>query len=128
MGVCLVTFSAGTPSQGELDRMFFLDDADRALIARRRGDHTRLGFALQLTTVRYLGTFLPDPLEVPAVVLDRLARRATALEEQPNGEWRYLEFLQVTSLIAADIFVREIPGGTRARHRSRLVDLPEHRY
>jgi Domain of unknown function (DUF4158) len=64
---------AGTPSQGELDRMFFLDDADRALIARRRGDHARLGFTLQLTTVRYLGTFLPDPLGVPAVVLDRLA-------------------------------------------------------
>jgi hypothetical protein len=29
------------------------------------------------------------------------------------------EFLQVTSLITADIFIREIPGGTRARHRSR---------
>ena len=50
---------------------------------------------------------------------------ATALEEQRNGEWRYLEFLQVTSLITADIFMREIPGGTRARHRSRPVDLPE---
>ena len=50
---------------------------------------------------------------------------ATALEEQRNGEWRYLEFLQVTSLITADIFTREIPGGTRARHRSRPVDLPE---
>jgi hypothetical protein len=47
---------------------------------------------------------------------------------QRNGEWRYLEFLQVTSLITADIFMREIPGGTRARHRSRPVDLPEHRY
>ena len=34
---------AGTPSQGELDRMFYLDDADRKLVARRRGDHTRLG-------------------------------------------------------------------------------------
>jgi hypothetical protein len=38
-----------------------------------------------------------------------------ALEEQRNGEWRYLEFLQVTSLITAEIFMREIPGGMRAR-------------
>jgi len=53
---------------------------------------------------------------------------AQALEEQRNGEWRYLEFLQVTRWITADIFMREIPGGTRARHRSRPVDLPEHRY
>jgi hypothetical protein len=30
-------------------------------------------------------------------------RAAAALEEQRNGEWRYLEFLQVTSLIAADL-------------------------
>jgi hypothetical protein len=37
---------AGTPSQEELDRMFFLDDADRALIARRRREHIRLGFSL----------------------------------------------------------------------------------
>jgi hypothetical protein len=55
-------------------------------------------------------------------------RPESALEEQRNGEWRYLEFLQVTSLITAGIFVREIPGGTRARHGSRPVDLPEHRY
>jgi hypothetical protein len=57
-----------------------------------------------------------------------MSGRVRALEEQRNGEWRYLEFLQVTSLITADIFMREIPGGTRARHRSRPVDLPEHRY
>ena len=59
---------------------------------------------------------------------DWLEEREWALEEQRNGKWRYLEFLQVTSLITADIFMREIPGGTRARHRSRPVDLPEHRY
>ena len=45
----------------------------------------------------------------------RRPARGTALEEQRNGEWRYLEFLQVTSLITAEIFMREIPGGMRAR-------------
>jgi hypothetical protein len=80
---------AGVPSQEELDRMFFIDDADRALIARRRGDHTRLGLALQLTTVRYLGTFLPDPLDVPAVVLERLAGQLQIAD--PSCVKRYTE-------------------------------------
>ena len=39
----------------------------------------------------------------------------SALEEQRNGEWRYLEFLQVTSWITAGIFMREIPGGDESQ-------------
>ena len=63
----------GPPERTELERFFFLDDADRALVVRRRGDHNRLGFSLQLGTVRFIGMFLADPLDVPPVVVDYLA-------------------------------------------------------
>lgn len=39
---------AGKPTQAELEWFFLLDGTDRELIGKRRGDHTRLGFALQL--------------------------------------------------------------------------------
>ncbi len=62
-----------TPTRADLERFFFFDDADRKLIGSRRCDHSRLGFGLQLTTVRFLGTFLADPCDVPVDVLDYAA-------------------------------------------------------
>jgi Domain of unknown function (DUF4158)/Tn3 transposase DDE domain len=62
------------PTRPELERFFFLDDDDRELIALRRTDTHRLGFALQICTVRYIGLFLADdPLAVPWEVIDYLA-------------------------------------------------------
>lgn len=63
------------PTRPELERFCFLDDGDRDLIALRRSDGHRLGLALQICTVRYVGLFLEDPLDVPWPVVEYLAEQ-----------------------------------------------------
>lgn len=92
----------GDPSADELFRYFHLDDADQAVIAVKRGDHNRLGFALQLTTARYLGTFLEDPAAVPSAVLQTVGRQLQitnldSLSQYGTGRWRWEHTAEIRS-------------------------------
>ena len=72
----------------ELARFLHLSEDDQALIRSWRGDHNRLGFALQLTTVRFLGTFLEDSMEVPSEVVQTLSRQLGITNCDGIGEYR----------------------------------------
>jgi Domain of unknown function (DUF4158) len=81
-------------SPDELAGCFFFSDDDRDRIATRRGDASRLGFAVQLGTVRYLGRFLENPADVPASVLGWTVREigvpaGTTLADYGDGEARW---------------------------------------
>ena len=58
------------------------------MIGRRRWDHMRLGFAVQLGTVLFLGTFLADPTEVPTEVVATLARQIGVADPACLGRYR----------------------------------------
>ena len=65
----------GEPDELQLARYFHLDEADKNLSEKSRGDHNRLGIALQIRCVRFLGTFLTDMNHIPSGVRHFTARQ-----------------------------------------------------
>ncbi|MEV6028361.1 DUF4158 domain-containing protein [Streptomyces sp. NPDC052036] len=63
------------PDEGQLAGSFLLDKTARRSAMAARGARSRIGWAVQLGTIRYLRTFLNNPEEVPAMVLACVAKQ-----------------------------------------------------
>jgi len=74
----------GVPSEAQLTRYFFLDDFDQIQIQQRRRESNRLGLALQLVTVRFLGAFVKDLTTIPQSVISYVAQQLLMDEMTEN--------------------------------------------
>ncbi len=59
----------GNPTTGQLQAYFTLETRDRQLVRNCRTNNTKVGMAVQLCTLRFLGTFLEDLSLVPESVI-----------------------------------------------------------
>ena len=79
----LQTLFALPTTEADLIRHWTLDSDDLAVVGRRRRDHNRLGFALQLCALRYPGRLLRPREAIPEAALhfaaDQLGANAEAL-------------------------------------------------
>jgi len=109
----------GSPTLQELSRYFHLDDSDHLLIAKKRSAHNRLGFAVQLCTLRYLGTFIPS-MNIPESVISTIAGQLNLSSDidlgaylSGNQHWihadeirQYCGFVEITEHRVAFSFAR----------------------
>ena len=80
---------ASEPSSTQLARYFYLDDRDLSFVKQKREDYTQLGCAIQLCTVRFLGTFLANPIDIPSNCVAYVAAQLGDI--YPEQLPRYLE-------------------------------------
>jgi Domain of unknown function (DUF4158) len=84
-------------------------------IAEKRGNHNRLGFALQLTTVRFLGTFIEQRIDVPTAVLHSLCKQLAmdgtdGLADYAQAEQRWAHAEQIRKNYGYRVFNDPIAG------------------
>jgi TnpA family transposase len=72
------TLLALPESQDDLIRYYTFNDSDLSLIRQRRGDANRLGFAVQLSLLRYPGYALGSDSELPEPVIQWVAKQVQA--------------------------------------------------
>nr|WP_232844834.1 DUF4158 domain-containing protein [Enterococcus innesii] len=89
----------GVPSEEQLQLYFQLTDFDREIINEMRLSSTKLGFAVQLGTVRFLGTFFTDFSKIPLEVIVYLANQLSIDPREFDSYSRKMTISQHTQLI-----------------------------
>jgi len=77
----------GDPTPQQLMDFFRLSGDDFKLVHPKMEPHTRLGMAIQLGTLRFLGTFLSDPTAVPKVVVRYVAEQLNIRDARILGKY-----------------------------------------
>ncbi len=93
---------SGEPNEAQLARYFLLDEADHVFISERRGEPNRLGFALQITVARFLGTLLSDltvvPQNVQVFVANQLSIKdikvLSGYAKRGNTRWEHMALIR----------------------------------
>ncbi|MEV4248283.1 DUF4158 domain-containing protein [Streptosporangium canum] len=124
------------PTPEELERFFFLDKQGQAQARKKRRKHNRLGWTVQWGTVRMLGTFLADPLDVPQVVVDFAAEQLGI--DDPSCIKQYAERSETRvrqlgrssvddALLLFDLLMstKLLSGATRASNKEKLKTFPK---
>ena len=103
----------GEPSQNDLE-----------LIRRHRGEHSRIGFAVQVGTARFLRALLADPLDVPWAVVDYVAAQLGIADPsvvKPSTE--RVETAKVTARAVPQGTYRTLPDQTHEASADALAPL-----
>ncbi|RLV57826.1 Tn3 family transposase [Parashewanella curva] len=82
------------PNEAQLARYFHLDESDKEFISIRRGEHNRLGIALQLASLRFLGTFSKDVTTLPLVVKRYVAKQLSIKSVRVLNKYAIREITQ----------------------------------
>lgn len=99
---------SGEPNEVQLARYFHLDETDLTFLYQRRGEQNRLGVALQLGCVRFLGAFLTDLSVVPI-----------------NVQWFVASQLNITNLTILSTYAQR--ETTRREHTALIRDQYQYR-
>ena len=99
---------SGEPNEVQLARYFHLDETDLTFLYQRRGEQNRLGVALQLGCVRFLGAFLTDLSVVPI-----------------NVQWFVARQLNITDLTILSTYAQR--ETTRREHTALIRDQYQYR-